>query len=183
MELFMEKNAYLNNLFDEVNFKLFYRDIFPIGSFERRGCFDDKKGNGIAVTIEKDRYTRVTVTDEHDQIEELVNHDFVILNGLSYFGNERTMRNATLLYAMIFDIDGLSDLNKLKNLISHVTGKECINPRPTYLVNSGHGVHLYYVFKEPIPLYNHLKEPLKRMKYHLTTRLWNQYVSDIEEPQ
>ncbi|MDE8272641.1 hypothetical protein PT189_08745, partial [Erysipelothrix rhusiopathiae] len=42
---------------------------------------------------------------------------------------------------------------------------------------------LYYVFKEPIPLYNHLKEPLKRMKYHLTTRLWNQYVSDIEEPQ
>ena len=112
-----------------------------------------------------------------------MNHDFVILNALSYFGNERTMRNATLMYAMIFDIDGLSDLNKLKNLISHVTGKERINPRPTYLVNSGHGFHLYYVFKEPIPLYNHLKEPLKRMKYHLTGRLWNKYVSDIEEPQ
>ena len=54
--------------------------------------------------IDKDRYSRVTITDEHEQINDLVNHDFVILNGLSYFGNERTMRNATLLYAMIFDI-------------------------------------------------------------------------------
>lgn len=183
MELFKQKNIYLSEFFEEVNYQLFYRDIFPSGSFERKGKYDDKKGNGIAITIDEDRYTRVTITDEHEQIDDLVNHDFVILNGLSYFGNERTMRNATLLYAMIFDIDGLSDLNKLKNLISHVTGKEQINPRPTYLVNSGHGVHLYYVFKEPIPLYNHLKEPLKKMKYHLTARLWNQYVSDIEEPQ
>lgn len=183
IEIFIKKNEYLLNEFDEVDYKTFYRDLFPLGSFERKGKYDDKKGNGIAITIDKDRYTRVTVTDEHEQIDELVNHDFVILNGLSYFGNERTMRNATLLYAMVFDIDGLNDLNKLKNLISHVTGKERINPRPTYLVNSGHGVHLYYVFKEPIPLYNHLKEPLKKMKYHLTARLWNQYVSDIEEPQ
>lgn len=183
MQLFNEKNEYLRQYFEEVSCQSFYRHIFPIGSFERKGKYEDKKGNGIAVTIDKDGYTRVTITDEHEQIDELVNHDFVILNGLSYFGNERTMKNATLLYAMIFDIDGLSDLNKLKNLISHVTGKERINPRPTYLVNSGHGVHLYYVFKEPIPLYNHLKEPLKKMKYHLTGRLWNQYVSDIEEPQ
>ena len=183
MELFKEKNIYLSEVFEEVNYQSFYRDIFPSGSFERKGKYDDKKGNGIAVTIDEDRYTRVTITDEHEQIDDLVNHDFVILNALSYFGNERTMRNATLMYAMIFDIDGLNDLNKLKNLISHVTGKERINPRPTYLVNSGHGVHLYYVFKEPIPLYNHLKEPLKKMKYHLTARLWNQYVSDIEEPQ
>ena len=183
MKLFNEKNSYLRERFSEVDTQSFYRDIFPLGSFERQGKYDDKKGNGIAVIIDKERYTRVTVTDEHEQIDELINHDFVIMNGLSYFGNERTMRNATLLYAMIFDIDGLSDLDKLHNLINHVTGEPRINPRPTYIVNSGHGVHIYYVFKEPIPLYNHLKEPLKKMKYHLTRRLWNQYVSDIEEPQ
>ena len=183
MQLFNEKNEYLRESFEEVDCRSFYRDVFPSGSFERKGQYDDQKGNGVAVIIDKDRYTRVTITDEHEQINELIDHDFVILNGLSYFGNERTMRNATLLYAMIFDIDGLSDLDKLHNLINHVTTKERINPRPTYLVNSGHGVHLYYVFKEPIPLYNHLKEPLKRMKYHLTGRLWNQYVSDIKEPQ
>jgi hypothetical protein len=183
MKLFNEKNTYLRERFDEVDYQSFYRDVFPCGSFERQGQYDDKKGNGIAVIIDKEQYKRVTVTDEHEQIQDLINHDFVILNGLSYFGNERTMRNATLLYAMIFDIDGLSDLDKLHNLINHVTGEPRINPTPTYLVNSGHGVHLYYVFKDPIPLYNHLKEPLKKMKYHLTRRLWNQYVSDIEEPQ
>lgn len=183
MKLFNEKNTYLRERFDEVDYQSFYRDVFPCGSFERQGQYDDKKGNGIAVIIDKEQYKRVTVTDEHEQIQDLINHDFVILNGLSYFGNERTMRNATLLYAMIFDIDGLSDLDKLHNLINHVMGEPRINPTPTYLVNSGHGVHLYYVFKDPIPLYNHLKEPLKKMKYHLTRRLWNQYVSDIEEPQ
>ena len=183
MELFIEKNKYLSERFEEVDCQSFYRELFPCGSFERQGQYEDKKGNGIAVIIDKDRYKRVTITEEHEQLEELINHDFVIMNGLSYFGNERTMRNATLLYAMIFDIDGLSNLDRLNNLITHVTGKTGINPRPTYIVNSGHGVHLYYVFKAPIPLYNHLKEPLKKMKYHLTGRLWNQYVSDIEEPQ
>ena len=28
----------------------FYREIFPEGSFERKGHFEDRKGNGIAVT-------------------------------------------------------------------------------------------------------------------------------------
>lgn len=183
MDLFIEKNKYLSERFDQVYCKSFYRDIFPLGSFERKGQYDDKKGNGIAVIIDKEKYSRVTITDDQDNLEEIINHDFVIMNGVSYFGNERTMRNATLLYALIFDIDGLSELNMLHNLINHVTGEPRVNPTPTYIVNSGHGVHLYYVFKEPIPLYNHLKEPLKKMKYHLTRRLWNQYVSDIDEPQ
>lgn len=183
MHLFEEKNKYLNERFEQVDYKLFYRDVFPCGSFERKGHYDDKKGNGIVVIIDKERYTRVTITDEHEQLEDLINHDFVIMNGISYFGNARTMRNSTLLYAMVFDIDGLSDMSKLRNLISHVTGEQKLNPRPTYIVNSGHGVHLYYVFQQPIPLYNHLKEPLKKMKYHLTGRLWNMYVSDIKEVQ
>ena len=101
MELFIEKNIYLREVFEEVNYQSFYRDIFPSGSFERKGKYDDKKGNGIAVTIDEKHYTRVTITDEHEQIDDLVNHDFVILNGLSYFGNERTMRNATLLYGVV----------------------------------------------------------------------------------
>lgn len=179
--LFIEKNEYLENMYSSVEPYFFYRDIFPKGSFERQGYYDDNKPNGIAVIINKDKFKRVTITDELNQVEELIKNNFVILNGIGYFGKERTMRNGSMLHAMIFDIDGLSDMSKLKNLISHVsTG---ISPLPTYIVNSGHGVHLYYVFEEPIPLYNHLKEPLKKMKYLLTARLWNMYVSDIKEVQ
>ena len=181
VKLFNSKNEYLSNLYDNVEAYDFYRDIFPEGSFERKGIYSDNKANGIAVVIDNDKYKRVTVTDELSQIKDLIENDFVIFNGIGYFGKERTMYNSSLLYALIFDIDGLNDLNKLVNLLSHVTNG--INPLPTYLVNSGHGVHLYYVFKEPIPLYNHMKEQLKRMKYHLTGKLWNMYVSNIQEVQ
>ncbi len=184
IQLFLDKNELLRTEFEEVNYEEFYRDIFPVGSFERKGRYDDEKGNGIALNIKGEHYERVTITDDLDAIHDLVKKDFVIMNGISYFGRERTMYNATLMYAMVFDIDGISDLNKLHNLLSHTyNGEVRINPTPTYIVNSGHGVHLYYVFKKPIPLYNHLKEPLKNLKYHFTGRLWNMYVSDIEEVQ
>lgn len=181
VDLFISKNKYLKELYEEVNYKDFYRDIFPEGSFERKMKYSDRKGNGIAVVIEDESYRRTTITDDLKEIDKLIENQFVISNGISYFGKERTLRNATLMYAMIFDIDGLSDLNKIVNLNSHIVND--ISPKPTYLVNSGHGVHLYYVFEEPIPLYNHLKEPLRRLKYVLTSRLWNMYVSDIKEIQ
>lgn len=181
IELFLAKNKILGELYEEVTYKDFYRDIFPCGSFERKRKYDDQKGNGIALVLNGNDYKRVTITDELDELDYLRDNDFVILNGLSYYGNARTMKNASLLYAMIFDIDGIGSIDKLTNLISQVTNGIC--PLPTYIVNSGHGVHLYYVFDKPIPLYNHLKEPLKELKYYLTRKLWNMYVSDIEEIQ
>ena len=38
----------------------FYREIFPEGSFERKGDFEDRKGNGIAVTVTKGEVDRAT---------------------------------------------------------------------------------------------------------------------------
>ena len=43
---------------------------------------------------------------------------------------------------------------------------------PTFLVLSGNGLHLYYVFKEPIDLYPNIKVQLKSLKYDLTFRIW-----------
>ncbi|CAM3753862.1 HTH domain-containing protein [Erysipelothrix urinaevulpis] len=179
--LFNEKNDYLSEIFKEVNYRDFYRDLFPIGSFERKGIYEDKKGNGIAIAMNADRHSRYTVTDELSEIDDLIDNDFVVMNGISYFGKQRIMKNANFMYALIFDIDGISDMGNLKTLIHHFNSD--ITPKPTYLVNSGHGVHLYFVFKEPIPLYNHLKEPLKRLKYDLTRKIWNPYVSNIKEVQ
>ena len=69
----------------------FYREIFPKGSFERKGHFEDRKGNGIAVTVPKgevDKATgialqiegdgkakRCTITDELDELRELQDTD------------------------------------------------------------------------------------------------------------
>ena len=56
--------AALESQFDEVHYLDFYRDIFPEGSFEERGVYEDGKYNGIAVTIAKGskRAKRLTVS-------------------------------------------------------------------------------------------------------------------------
>ena len=108
LELFKEKNDFLAERFEKVFYNDFYRDIFPKGSFERKDVYEDQKRNGLALEIDNgnDRYQRTLVTDDLEAIPKLIEKDFVLMNGLSYFGKERTMRNATLMYAMIFDIDG-----------------------------------------------------------------------------
>ena len=52
-ELYREKNEHLEKFLEPVTPFEFYREIFPVGSFERKGHFEDAKGNGIAVTVPK----------------------------------------------------------------------------------------------------------------------------------
>ena len=58
--------AALESSFDEIHYLDFYREIFPEGSFEEKGVYEDGKYNGIAVAIEKGgkRTKRLTVTDD-----------------------------------------------------------------------------------------------------------------------
>lgn len=50
-ELYQEKNDHMQQFLEPVTPFDFYREIFPVGSFERKGHFEDSKGNGIAVTV------------------------------------------------------------------------------------------------------------------------------------
>jgi hypothetical protein len=50
-------------------------------------------------------------------------------------------------------------------------------PRATYVVHSGTGIHLYYVFEQAIPLYRHLQANLRQFKYALIDLVWNRYTS------
>ena len=58
-----------------------------------------------------------------------------------------------------------------------------ILPQATFVVNSGTGLHLYYVLQEPIPMYPYNQKCLKELKYSLTRQIWNRYTSTIKEPQ
>ena len=49
--LYMEKNAHLEQFLEQVTPFEFYREIFPEGSFERKGHFEDSKPNGIVVSL------------------------------------------------------------------------------------------------------------------------------------
>lgn len=85
------------------------------------------------------------------------------------------------MFAMIFDLDGVTD----KTLNAFLNGAYEVDayPVPNYVILSGHGVHLYYLFEDPIPLYPNIKLQLKEFKYALTDRLWNAYTSIYKSRQ
>ena len=51
--LYREKNAHLWQYLEPVEPYEFYREIFPKGPFERKGHYEDAKGNAIALTVPK----------------------------------------------------------------------------------------------------------------------------------
>ena len=84
------------------------------------------------------------------------------------------MQNAQRMNALIFDLDGVG-LMELRNLFLRFGGdpeKLRRLPMPTFIVLSGTGLHIYYVFQEPVDLYPNIKVQLKSLKYDLTFRMW-----------
>ena len=143
-ELYQEKNEHLERFLEPVAPYEFYREIFPEGSFERKGHFEDRKGNGIAVTVQKvevDKATgialqiegdgkakRCTITDELDELRELQDTDFTIMSPISYFGLRRCGKNARYLYALVFDLDGVG-MPQLRDTL-HQMNKDILVQQP-----------------------------------------------------
>lgn len=183
MLLYEEKNEYLKERFLEYLPYDFYRFIFPKGSFQNTEESNNKKGNGLALAIEDNGKARhITIYDNLEKLNEITKEKFVFTSPISYFGKRRTAQNARELYAMAFDLDGV-EMKQLKILIDEFGDHAGGIPRPTFLVNSGTGFHLYYVFEEPIPLYPANQQYLRELKYALTPRIWFKATSTIETPQ
>lgn len=192
--LYQEKNEHLRKFLEQVDAYEFYREIFPEGAFERRGHYEDAKANGIAVTIPQKgkangialeiegdgRAKRYTITDDLDTLQDLQETDFTIISPISYYGKRRCGKNARYLYAMVFDLDGVG-MPQLRDTL-HQMNKDIL-PKATFVVNSGTGLHLYYVLEEPVPMYPQNQKYLKEMKYALTRQIWNRFTSTIKEPQ
>lgn len=164
----------------------FYDDLFPHGSFERKGHPEDGRPNAMVVSMKRRRdggeYPVVSrVYDGHEAIDELQGDRFAFMSPIGYIGKERTADNARKIYALVFDLDGI-DARKLENGLLHEFDSG-FNPRPTYIVNSGHGLHLYYIFDEPLDAYPNVQRGLKSIKYSILPRVWNRYTSNLEEVQ
>lgn len=124
---------------------------------------------------------RRTITDGCIELFDMIDEseNFCMMSPISYAGCKRTIENARYLYAMIIEIDGLieKDDDGIDELFYSWERKELPNPRPTFVVCSGNGVHLYYVFERPIPLWSNVYEQLNKARQELVPRLWNTYVS------
>ena len=165
-----------------------YGDMFHLGKglIQRESeVSGEYKANPIAYWKNKDEekgHFRIMFEDTFEgTLEELQKADFAILNGISYFGRRNVQEHASKIYAMIFDLDGVDD----RNLNAFLSGacKADAYPVPNYIILSGHGVHLYYLFDEPISLFPNIKLQLKEFKYALIEKIWNEYTSKFKDKQ
>lgn len=185
---------YLDTYFDEVDYKDFYRNIFPSGELEKKGEYVKGKYNGIIVEVTKEkkkngkpRVLRHTLTDDLDKLDEVCGRDnFCLMSPISYAGKTRDSSMARELYALAFDLDGIQTRIKdgeewpygLANFF-HQADKMEIMPKPTYVVSSGTGVHLYYVFERPVPMFENIVEQIEILKKELTRMMWHDSISKL----
>lgn len=114
-----------------------------------------------------------------DSLEELMGrYKFVVTTPATYVGRRRFKSNARYLYALAFDLDevGVSELGEV--IHQQMIG---MTPQANIIVNSGDGIHLYYILAKPMPLYPKVYETLTNIKKALTRLIWNKASSRTGE--
>lgn len=186
---FVEKNRFLASRFRQLSPREFVRGIFPEGTFEnfneREGDDPDRrKANGIlSILDDKERrgrkYNRI-LFDDLAALDEVAGKEFVIMSPVTYSGRRRTEKNAYKIYGIAIDLDDV-DIDCIRDLI-HQAEIEFI-PYPTYIVNSGTGLHVYYIFETPVAAFPRYFASFSKMKAALSDLVWNQYTSNLKKKQ
>lgn len=160
--------------------------------------------NGHGRKVEKPVTHRYTLTDaihgddseiEDNPITKLVNRSndantTMFVSPVTYFGKQRSAKNARFLHAFTVDLDGVG-VQELKNLLKQVRNGRSAEPRarfaslpqPSAIVNSGTGLHLYYFLDTPVPLKPGIVPFLQELKRALTNIVWIDSTSTLGERQ
>lgn len=145
----------------------------------------DESGKPLLDANGKERWIgrRHTITRENMELYDLIDEseNFCMIAPVSYAGRTRHNKNARYLYALTIEIDYIEPKNGLRELFYSWERKVYTLPKPTYIVCSGNGLHLYYVFERPIPLWRNIFEQLAEAKKYFTRFFWSSYVTTAYE--
>lgn len=168
----------------------FYDDIFGLDLEPHRLPDDYQTGEYAAIALElqkkKDttgkayiRGHRYTVTQDLETLIDLINtsDNNCFIAPISYAGRKRTNANARYLYALCIEIDNIQPENGISELFYTFKRENRQIPKPTYIVCSGNGLHLYWKFERPIPLFRNVFEQLQEIKKYMTKNLWDKHIS------
>lgn len=196
-------NPYSN--YKEINLKEYYKILFGRNEIYLNSKFSDIKiedlnlpfetkigesqienkyiYNSILINLKKNENRKSQnwiVTKDLDELENVKGKDFVITAPITYVGRNRNGNNARYLYAFTIDLDYVGS-EEIRDFFHQVQNKYI--PNPNLITNSGNGLHITYLLKEPYPLYKRTKEILNIQKEILTKAIWNEYTSRVEERQ
>ena len=189
---YREVEQLLSFHYEEVEGEEFYKYIFPNNQDQGELSGDYSKPNAIYLyEDERDKGTerrlrrRIMLNDtwEEDYREFVKGNPMTLCSGLSYRGRTNRLAHAQHMNALVFDLDcvGKDELLTLFLRMGQEPGLRRL-PQPTFLVMSGTGLHIYYVFEEPIALFPNIKLQLKKLKYDLTFKMW-EYKATSQEKQ
>lgn len=207
IELFHYKNNIIKYSekvsYEEIDLYQFFELVF---SRDEELPFEDKKkkdedyttGKYNAICVEIGAYTKKVkdkdtgeekeiscsnnyiITNDLEVLADFYGKDFVITSPITYIGRTRNSNNARNCYGLAFDVDGVEE-QQIEDILHQM--KTGFIPIANIIVNSGNGVHLYYLFEKPISLFDNIKYLLKDFKYQLTDIIWNSYTSKIKTKQ
>ncbi|MBR3207221.1 MAG: hypothetical protein IKF58_12525, partial [Bacillus sp. (in: Bacteria)] len=129
-----------------------------------------KDESGKPVSVAK----RHTVTRGQPELYDLIEDSdkFCAMAPVSYAGRTRHNKNARFLYALCVEIDNIQEKGGIRELVYSWERTNSRLPKPTYIVCSGTGLHLYLVFERPIPLFKNIFEQLSKIKNYLVQWWW-----------
>lgn len=129
----------------------------------------------------------VALYDDYLGAEKTQDNRFALINMCTYFGRniyrknsedkyERTnTRIASECFGIAIDLDYVQ-LKQLNRLFGKIEAD--LVPQPTYIVNSGAGLHVYYLFEQPVPLKDlTMQRYLGEVKKQLTELIWTNETS------
>lgn len=181
---------FLFESFDEMRPREFYRELFPDGELDDDGAFEKGKYTAIAVRIfdQEGKVHRYSVCNDLLVIDDLARcNEFCVMAPVSFAGKSQRQANARNLYAIVFDLDGLLETEdgqskSLMNFFAHI--ELGLLPKPSHIVFSGTGLHLYYMIDRPLPLFPNVMRSVAAYRSCLVPKLWNPYISSFsDKPQ
>ncbi len=180
---YLEKRDYLEANYERMSPECFYDELFS-HCFEPKG-FDCSKSSGIGNPIvvssfvsdgEEKMRSRIITEAEHSTFyNDYKNCSIALIAPCVFYGRTALSKNARYIYALVVDLDYVG-LDQLQALLNQIYNAKLL-PVPTYIVNSGTGLHLYYVSNEPYPAYPQTRTALGNLKKALIRICWNGYTS------
>ena len=182
----------LSSRYQEVNGYDFYRYIFPDNQNVGELSGNYLKPNAIYLYRDEEEEDpdrtyrrRIMLNDtwEDDYMNYVECNHQTLCSGLAYRDKKNRLENAQQMNALVFDLDSVGE-NELENLLLRMSKKPGLRtlPEPTFIVMSGTGLHIYYVFDRPVALYPNIKLQMKALKYDLTFKMW-EYKATSKEKQ
>lgn len=155
-EQYEEKNMVLAEYGQEVSPFTLYEDIFG----------DTEQIIPVVFIDEGEEQTtkHIVPMSIDEAMEQCEDRNDMLMGGCTYFNNWISKNSAKDIYSFIIDMDNVYSgtlLNALRQDWRTANGE--VLPMPTYIVNSGTGLHLYFVLTEPIPNYKATTEKLDKL--------------------